>query len=114
MYDGVFGANVHYFISRVYVGSHVRSRERPNFFLASATLSAAPEFAANLLSVNRADIIHIQDSTKQQVDLVAAKDLPRLLEEEPRHDCISRFVLVLDDQANSTRVDEFMCQQNSL
>jgi hypothetical protein len=86
----------------------------PEFLLGFGHVGRPPEFAANLLSLDQTNIIHIQDSTKQQVDLVPAKDLPKLLEQEPRADCISRFVLILDDQADTARVDEFMCQQDSL
>jgi ATP-dependent helicase YprA (DUF1998 family) len=77
-------------------------------------LSAAPEFAANLLSLKAADVTHIRDSTKQQVDLVDAQNLPALLDKEPQEDRLSRFVLLLDDKANSVCVEWFLCQKDTL
>ena len=51
-YDGVFGANVHYFLKRVYMAKELLGKKRPGLFLASATLSSAQKFAATLLSLD--------------------------------------------------------------
>ena len=64
MYDSVFGANVHYFVQRVRVCSQLNRRPRPHFFLTSATLSAAPEFAANPLSLSVANREHKRSGPK--------------------------------------------------
>jgi DEAD/DEAH box helicase domain-containing protein len=79
-YDGVFGANVHYFLKRVYMASEILGQRRPGLFLASATLSSARKFAATLLSLEQeTDIVHIEDSTKQKIDLVPTADAAKHL-----------------------------------
>src|SRR5204863_2614415 len=84
IYDGVFGANVHYFLKRTYLAREILGKDRPGLFLASATLSSAAQFAATLLALeDPGAIIHIEDSTKQHLDLIPAADIPEILTHPP-------------------------------
>ncbi|MBF0298280.1 MAG: DEAD/DEAH box helicase [Oligoflexia bacterium] len=49
IYDGTFGANVHYFLARVFMARELSSKSRPQVFLASATLGNALKFAGSLI-----------------------------------------------------------------
>ena len=76
-YSGVFGANVHYFLKRLFLTSEVLGRRRPGVFLASATLSSARKFAATLLSLeDETAIAHIEDSTQQEITLIPTATCP--------------------------------------
>lgn len=112
-YDGVFGANVHYFLKRVYLAREIQDRQRPCLFLASATLSSARKFAAILLSVDDSEIIHIEDSTKQKLDLIPISDVPKLLA-NPRRDGLLRIVLLLNDQAGDVSLQQFLGNEKEL
>jgi len=106
-YDGVFGANVHYFIKRLYLASHVLGRPRPNMFLASATLAAAKQFAATLLSLDESEITHIEDNVKQEIEPIPVADIPELFAEPPSGE-MARAVMLLDDPGGSSDVTEFL------
>ena len=113
-YDGVFGANVHYFLNRLYLASEILGRNRPGLFLASATLSSAKKFATALLSLNREDeIVHIADSTKQIIDVVAKTDVPELLK-KPRADGLLRIVMLLDGRHGGKPILPFMGSDREL
>ncbi|MCO6458564.1 MAG: DEAD/DEAH box helicase [Pirellulaceae bacterium] len=106
-YDGVFGANVHYFVKRMHLGCDLLGRSRPRMFLASATLNSAREFAATLLSLDAAEITHVEDHVRQEIDLVDTAEVPALLERPPS-DSLLRVVLLVDDQAKNRGARDFM------
>jgi superfamily II DNA/RNA helicase len=113
-YDGVFGANVHYFLKRVYLAREVLGKQRPGLFLASATLSSARQFAATLLSVDGDDeVTHIEDSTKQRLDLIPTADVPKVLADPPG-DGLLRIVLLLNDQAGDVSLLPFMGNEKEI
>ncbi len=113
-YDGVFGANVHYFLNRLYLASEILGRNRPGLFLASATLSSAKKFAGALLSLNSEDeIVHIADSTRQIIDVVAKTDVPALLK-RPRADGLLRIVMLLDGRQGGKPILPFMGSDRDL
>ena len=106
-YDGVFGANVHYFIRRLYLASQVQGSRRPSMFLASATLAAARQFAATLLSLDEREIAHIEDNIKQQIELIPAAEVPKRLS-RPCTGEMTRVVLLLDDPSGKSSVTTFL------
>ncbi len=106
-YDGVFGANVHYFIRRLYLASSLQGSPRPHMFLASATLAAARQFAATLLSLDEGEIAHIEDNVKQQIELIPAANVPSGLA-DPSTGEMFRAVLLLDDPGSKSSVTEFL------
>jgi superfamily II DNA/RNA helicase len=106
-YDGVFGANVHYFIRRLYLASHVQGSPRPNMFLASATLAAARQFAATMLSLAEEEIAHIEDNIKQEIELIPVATVPDRLAHPPSGE-MARVVLLLDDPGASSSVTTFL------
>jgi hypothetical protein len=113
-YDGVFGANVHYFLNRLYLASEILGRNRPGLFLASATLSSAKKFAGALLSLNSEDeIVHIADSTRQIIDVIAKTDVPALLK-RPRADGLLRIVMLLDGRQGGKPILPFMGSDRDL
>ena len=113
-YDGVFGANVHYFLKRVYMAREILGKKRPGLFLASATLSSARRFAATLLSLDSdREIIHIEDSTKQQLDLIPIADVPKNLAKPPSEGLL-RIVLLLNDQQEEVTLLPFMGNDKEL
>lgn len=97
-YSGVFGANVHYFLKRLYTAKELMGFKRPGLLLASATLSSATAFAQNLISLEGTkDIVHIEDSTRQTIDLVPAEEVPDLLS-NPTPGSLLRIVLLINSQ----------------
>jgi superfamily II DNA/RNA helicase len=106
-YDGVFGANVHYFILRLYLASHVQGSPRPNMFLASATLAAAKQFAATLLSLKEDEVAHIEDNIKQKIELLPVAEVPKHLA-DPSSGEMTRAVLLLDDPGGKSSVTTFL------
>jgi len=114
-YHGVFGANVHYFLKRLFLANEIFGQPRPAFFLASATLSSARTFAATLLSLkSEKEIVHIEDSTKQKIELISVTDVPKQLS-KPRSDGLLRTVLLLNspsteasDPMKSASLGQFM------
>jgi superfamily II DNA/RNA helicase len=107
-YDGIFGANVHYFLKRIYMGLDLLRQKPPSLLLASATLGSARKFAQTLLGLdNEGDIVHIADSTKQQIELIPAKEVPHALANSPDNGLL-RIVLLLDSQQNDVSMIPFM------
>jgi ATP-dependent helicase YprA (DUF1998 family) len=107
-YDGVFGANVHYFLKRLYMASEILRQPRPGLFLASATLSSARKFAATLLSLeDETEIVHVEDSTKQKIDVIPIADVPKHLSKPPG-DGLLRVVLLLNGQDQEVALLPFM------
>ncbi|MGD0951055.1 MAG: DEAD/DEAH box helicase [Methanotrichaceae archaeon] len=102
MYDGVFGANVHYFLKRVFLSMDILGKPRPKVFLASATLSSAESFARTLISAEEAqEVMHIGETSKQQVEQIRLKDLPGLLK-KPNSEGLLKVVILLDGQIKIT------------
>ncbi len=95
IYHGVFGANVHYFLRRLYMACQILGNERPCIFLASATLASADLFAKSLLSIsNMADIRQINDKIEPQIELVPISNVPNQLKDPPKNGLL-RFVLLI-------------------
>ncbi|MFM9963785.1 MAG: DEAD/DEAH box helicase [Planctomycetaceae bacterium] len=95
-YHGVFGANVHYFLKRLFLSKEIFGQSRPAFFLASATLNSARTFATTLLSLDsEKEIVHIEDSTKQEIALIPTADVPKQLSNPPSNGLL-RMVMLLN------------------
>jgi superfamily II DNA/RNA helicase len=109
-YDGVFGANVHYFIRRLYLASQIQGSPRPNMFLASATLAASRQFAATLLSLDEGEIAHIEDNVKQQIKPLPRAEVQKCLA-HPNSEEMTRVVLLLDDPAAKCSVTSFLSDE---
>lgn len=106
-YDGVFGANVHYFIKRLYLATDILGNRRPFICLASATLSSARTFATQLLSLGAHEITHIEDSARQEITLIPLSDVALHLENPPVNGLL-RVVVLLNDQATQVSLQSFM------
>lgn len=114
MYDGVFGANVHYFLKRLYLSSDILCGVHPHLFLASATLSSAKKFAQTLLSLDSdEDIKHIEDSTKQDISLISASDISEELRHPPANGLL-RIVLLLNCESGIADLPKFMSNKEGL
>ena len=95
-YDGLFGANVHYFLKRVYIAKESSKRRRPNVFLASATLSDAKSFASRLISYPENEIHHVTDLVNPQINTIPLSDVNELLENPQKtvyYELISLLIL---------------------
>lgn len=114
MYDGVFGANVHYFLKRIYLSSEVLAKDKPHLFLSSATLSSARKFAKTLLSLDEGeDLKHIEDSTKQDISLVPISKAAIELSNPPTNGLL-RIVLLLNCGNGVADLPKFMSIKNGL
>lgn len=114
MYDGVFGANVHYFLKRVYLSSDILSESKPNLFLASATLSSAEQFAKTLLSLEDSENLkHIEDSTKQDISLISVSNVVEEFRHPPTNGLL-RIVLLLNCSEGIADLPKFMSSKNGL
>ena len=100
-------------MKRTYLAKEIQGKQRPGLFLASATLSSAKKFAETMLSVDADDIIHIEDSTKQQLSLIPTADVPKALATPPA-DGLLRIVLLLNDQASDISLLPFMGNEKEL
>ena len=94
-YDGIFGANVLYFLKRLYIAKETARKNKPNMFLASATLADAKSFAAKLLSINENEIVHVKDSTEPEIKTIAIDRVASMLINPPENG-LSRIVLFVD------------------
>jgi hypothetical protein len=78
-------------------------------FLASATLSDAVGFGATLLGVDRRELVHVADSTKQDIKSVAANQLPDILDHPPSGGLL-RGVLLMDKDRGAVRTELFLSE----
>jgi ATP-dependent helicase YprA (DUF1998 family) len=107
-YHGVFGANVHFFLRRLYAAAALYGHaSRPGVFLASATLPGARPFAAELLGVGEPDVVHIEDATKPGVELIPVTDVVAALATPPP-DGLMRIALLVDDEAGQVSLASFL------
>ena len=63
IYDGVFGANVHYFLKRTYLAREILGKDRPGLFLASATLfrtAGCYAFQIDGTSFSKIIVVHVR------------------------------------------------------
>ena len=90
-----FGANVHYFLKRVYIAKETAKLKRPNIFLASATLSDAKSFASKLISYPETEIHHETDLVNPKIQLLSLNEIPSLIENPPE-DGLLRINLFID------------------
>ena len=82
-YDGIFGANVLYFLKRLYIAKETARKNKPNMFLASATLTDAKSFAAKLLSIGETDIHHVKDSVEPDIKTIPIGQVLPLIKKPP-------------------------------
>lgn len=95
-YTGVFGANVHYFLKRLYASKKIKNSPHPDVFLASATLSSAETFGVMLISLkDKNDICHIQDAISPKVDIIDIAEVPNILNAQPKGG-LMRIVLLVN------------------
>lgn len=112
MYHGVFGANAHYFLKRLYMSCDILGKEKPSIFLASATLAEPERFAKNLLSLSDADEIrHIKDSTLQEIELIPISEVPNQLTQQLNG--LIRLVLLVKSP-KGTPLAQFMKSDDNL
>jgi len=94
-YDGIFGANVLYFLKRLYIAKETARKNKPNIFLASATLTDAKSFAAKLLSISEKDIHHVKDSVEPDIKTIPIDQVLPLIKNPPVNG-LSRFAIFVD------------------
>jgi superfamily II DNA/RNA helicase len=104
LYGGVFGANVHHFLKRLYAKKEILGKPKPGIFLASATLPSAKEFAKKLLFLNDIDEIqHFQDSVKTQINRIPFQEVIGCLKNPPTNGLL-RFVLFINGQGKKSLI----------
>ncbi len=110
-YDGIFGANVHFFLKRVCVALELQNGSRPDIFLASATLNDPLAFGCKLLSLDgKSHLSHVSDIVKQQIDEVDTADIGVALA-KPRNNGLFRLVMLLDEDKGATDTEAFLDQR---
>ena len=73
-YDGVFGANVHYFLKRLYMASEILGPATAGLVSRVGDPQFRTQVRGHPLSLeHETDIVHIEDSTKQQIDLIPTR-----------------------------------------
>lgn len=108
MYHGMFGANVHFFLKRLFAACELCGCERPKVFLSSATLSDAIKFGQDIADIDSGeDIILIEDSIKQEIDLVAFEKAIKMLDSPPKGGLL-RVVFLLDEEHGKSDNDKFL------
>ncbi len=106
IYDGVFGANVHYFLKRIYLAKEMAYKELPKLFLSSATLSNAREFASKLTSIKEEEIYHQSDSNAPQITAFPIEKIEDVLNNPPQNGLfrVNIFVDALENKFNLTDI----------
>ncbi|MBP2641121.1 MAG: hypothetical protein H6Q66_2072 [Firmicutes bacterium] len=112
-YDGIFGANVAYFLKRIYVAKASASRKRPGIFLASATLADAPSFAAKLISLPEGQIHHEQDAAQAEITPIKAAEVETVLAQPPK-DGLLRVAMFVDSLINESHFAEIVEEEKLL
>lgn len=104
LYSGVFGANVHHFLKRLYAKKEIIGKPKPGIFLASATLPSAKEFAKKLLFLTSIDEIqHFQDSVKTQIKRIPIQEFIGCLK-NPLTNGLLRYVLFINGQGRKSLI----------
>ncbi|HPS92030.1 MAG TPA: DEAD/DEAH box helicase [Methanothrix sp.] len=113
-YTGVFGANVHYFLKRVYASKKIKNSPHPDIFLASATLSSAKTFGEMLISLKDKDnICHIQDAITPKVDLIDIDEVPKILRAPPKGG-LMRIVLLVNATGSDPSLISFISKDGNM
>lgn len=98
MWHGLAGANVRSMINRLHLSIDVLGSKRPSFFLASATLADAIQFAESLTGVRASSFLEVNDKGAAKATTVAAKDVLRLLSQRAQPGLLRRYVFLLKPQ----------------
>ena len=110
-YDGIFGANVHFFLKRICVALELRNAQRPDMFLASATLSDPTAFGCKLLSLdNKNRLFHVSDTVMQQIDEIDTAKIATALAKR-RNNGLFRLVILLDQDKGTVDTESFLDQR---
>ncbi len=106
IYDGIFGANVHYFLKRIYVAKEMAHTKSPKLFLCSATLSNAKEFASKLTSINEKNIYHQGDSKAPEIKAFPLEEVEDVLNDPPQNGLfrVNIFLDALENKFNLTEI----------
>ena len=113
-YGGMFGANVLFFLKRVFSAVELCGRQRPSVFLSSATLSDAKTFGKKLLSLDENEnIVHIEDATKQDIQDVTIEEALAKLKKPPAGG-LFRTVLLLDEGQGDVDLVSFLSEPMNL
>lgn len=111
VYDGMFGANVHFFLKRLGMARELLGKDLPGMFLASATLSEPITFGAALLSLDnpkkRKKLVHVGDEAMQQITAVSLDEAAAQLRKPPKGGLL-RTVLFLDNERGDVDVTKFL------
>lgn len=114
VYDGVFGANVRLFLSRIAAGLELAGRGAPPVFLASATLGDPCSFASTLLSLDGTQsILHVADASRQEISEVALEEVPALLAAPP-HDGLLRMVVIANVARDGARLQQLLSDARTI
>ncbi|VVB72099.1 DEAD/DEAH box helicase [uncultured archaeon] len=113
-YTGVFGANVHYFLKRLYASKKIKMSQHPDIFLASATLSSAKTFGKMLISLdNKDDICHIHDTITPDVALIDVDEIPKILNAPPNGG-LMRIVLLVEGGVSDASLISFISKDGNI
>lgn len=113
-YDGMFGANVHFFLKRLTVARELLGKKLPDTFLASATLSDAVRFGSALLALAQPKhLVHVGDETAQKIEAVALVEAARQLAAPPKGGLL-RAILLLDNESGDVELTKFLGDATNL
>ena len=99
-YDGVFGANVHYFLERVKIAKEYWGTPGPQIFLSSATLNESLTFASQLTGIDAKHFYFQSDPNKQEVFLIPLEKVQDFIQNPPK-DGLTRVILLIDSLLNN-------------
>jgi len=114
MWHGLAGANVRSMVNRLLLSLDVLGRKRPSFFLASATLADAAQFAESLTSVPASSFLEVNDKGAAKASMVAAKDVPSLLSQQTQSGLLRRYVFLLKPQPEPLPAREVLGRPENL
>jgi len=106
-YEGIFGANVHFFLKRLSVAKAAAHCPLPFIFLASATLSDAKNFASRLTSMEEELIHHEADAAAPEIREITLDDAELALSKPPAGG-ITRIIAMVDSSEAESSFDELL------
>lgn len=104
LFNGMFGANINYFLKRLYMAKEILGKQKPRIFLSSATLASPKAFAQTLLSMDNADkLAHIDDTVRRSISCIPISEVPTQLKIPPK-DGMLRLVLFVDSNKKKSLI----------
>lgn len=114
VYQGLFGANVHWFLRRLFLACDLLGILPPPVFLASATLPNAQDFAAKLTGLDPRRFTSVRDKTEPRIDVIDILEVRQALEEAARTPGLARVIMLLRPNGQCDAVSGVLADERTV